>query len=157
MVVFQGINNYLVDSYTIFAASVLAGTAILRSLMAAAFPLFVDSMYKKIGIHWGSSVPAFLSLAFAPAPFLLYRYGARVREKCKYSAEAIAYFKQLHGERASGAVLGSEKPTRVEASREEDAYSVTSVENVAREGQADVDVEKQDSANGRIEKERDHD
>lgn len=95
VVVFQGINNYLVDSYTIYAASVLAGTAVLRSAMAAAFPLFVHKMFDNIGIHWGSSVPAFLALAFAPFPFLLYRYGAALRARCKYSAEAQQYLKQL--------------------------------------------------------------
>ena len=110
VVVFQGINNYLVDSYTIFAASVLAGTAVLRSAMAAAFPLFVDKMFTNIGIHWGSSVPAFLSLAFAPFPFLLYKYGPAIRAKCKYSAEAIMYLKQLQGEQERQGV-GSEVDT----------------------------------------------
>lgn len=101
VVVFQGINNYLVDSYTIYAASVLAGTAVLRSAMAAGFPLFVDKMFEKIGIHWGSSVPAFLSLAFAPFPFLLYKYGPMIRARCKYAAEALSYLKQLQGEQGA--------------------------------------------------------
>ena len=94
-VIFQGINNYLVDSYTIFSASVLAGTAIIRSVLAAAFPLFTGKMYAALGIHWASSVPAFLALAFAPFPFVLYRYGARVRERCKYSAEAMGFMREL--------------------------------------------------------------
>ena len=98
VVVFQGINNYLVDSYTIYAASVLAGTAVLRSVMAASFPLFTDEMFRNLGIHWGSSIPAFLALAFAPFPFLLYKYGPLIRARCKYSAEAMAYLKQLQAE-----------------------------------------------------------
>lgn len=96
-VIFQGINNYLVDSYTIFSASVLAGTAIIRSVLAAAFPLFTGKMYDALGIHWASSVPAFLALVFAPFPFVLYKYGERVRERCKFSAEAIAVMKDLQG------------------------------------------------------------
>ena len=98
VLVFQGINNYLVDSYTIFAASVLAGTAVLRSFLAAAFPLFTDRMYSALGIHWASSVPAFLALLFAPFPFLLYKFGPRVRAKCKYSAEAVAVMKDLQAQ-----------------------------------------------------------
>lgn len=94
-VIFQGINNYLVDSYTIFAASVLAGTAIIRSVLAAAFPLFTGKMYADLGLHWASSVPAFLALAFAPFPFVLYKYGPRVREKCRFSAEAIGFMREL--------------------------------------------------------------
>lgn len=100
-VIFQGINNYLVDSYTIFSASVLAGTAIIRSVLAAAFPLFTGKMYADLGLHWASSVPAFLALVFAPFPFVLYRFGERVRERCRYSAEAIAVMKELQGPRAS--------------------------------------------------------
>lgn len=149
VVVFQGINNYLVDSYTIFAASVLAGTAVLRSMMAAAFPLFVDKMFKNIGIHWGSSVPAFLSLAFAPFPFLLYEYGHIIRERCKYSAEALAYFKQLQGERI-------EQSPAARAEEEEDACSVASVENVAPAEHAELDTEKQDSFDERLDSEKDH-
>ena len=45
-------------------------------------------MYRKLGIHWASSVPAFLALTFVPAPFLLYKYGHIIRKKCKYAAEA---------------------------------------------------------------------
>lgn len=44
--------NYLIDAYTIYAASVLAASAILRSLFGAAFPLFTTQMYHNLGIHW---------------------------------------------------------------------------------------------------------
>lgn len=88
----------IVDSYTVFAASVLAGTAILRSVFAAAFPLFTGKMYENLGIHWASSIPAFLALTFAPFPFLLYKYGPLIRARCKYSAEAQALMKQLQSQ-----------------------------------------------------------
>jgi hypothetical protein len=45
------IKNYLVDSYTIYAASVLAGSVVLRSVFGAAFPLFTTNMYQSLGIH----------------------------------------------------------------------------------------------------------
>ena len=45
-------------------------------------------MYESLGIHWASSIPAFLALACVPAPFLFYKYGARIRQKQKYSREA---------------------------------------------------------------------
>lgn len=122
VVVFQGINNYLVDSYTIYAASVLAGTAVLRSVFAAAFPLFTDRMYHNLGLHWASSIPAFLALAFAPFPFLLYRYGAKIRAKCKYSAEAVAVLRELQGQ--SRLVAGNtptvELPPTAPAENQED-------------------------------------
>lgn len=41
---FLGIMNYLLDAYTIFAASVLAANAVLRSVFGAVFPLFTTQM-----------------------------------------------------------------------------------------------------------------
>lgn len=49
VLVFLGIMNYLIDAYTIFAASVLAANAVLRSLFGAAFPLFTTQMYNNLG------------------------------------------------------------------------------------------------------------
>ena len=88
VLVFLSGMNYLIDSYTIYAASVLAANSVLRSLFGAAFPLFTNQMYSRLGIHWASSIPAFLALACLPAPFIFYRYGEAIRMKCKYSAQA---------------------------------------------------------------------
>lgn len=46
---FLGVTNYLVDSYVIFAASVLAAQSLLRSIFGAIFPLFTVQMYQKLG------------------------------------------------------------------------------------------------------------
>jgi multidrug resistance protein len=88
VLVFLSGMNYLIDSYTIYAASVLAANSVLRSLFGTAFPLFTNQMYTRLGIHWASSIPAFLALACLPAPFVFYKYGAAIRMKCKYSAQA---------------------------------------------------------------------
>lgn len=93
--------NYLIDSYTIFAASVLAAEAILRSIIGAAFPLFTSQMYSRLGIHWAISIPAFLTLACMPFPFIMYRYGEAVRMKCKYAAEATEMMRQMQKQQAS--------------------------------------------------------
>jgi MFS family permease len=87
--------NYLIDSYTIYAASVLAAAAIFRSIVGAAFPLFTTQMYDNLGIHWASSVPAFLVLACVPFPFVMYRYGGGLRLKCKYAFEAAEMMKRM--------------------------------------------------------------
>jgi hypothetical protein len=87
--------NYLIDSYTIYAASVLAANSIIRSCFGAGFPLFTTYMYENLGIHWASCVPAFLSLACAPFPFIFYHYGPAIRQKCKYAAEADSFMRSL--------------------------------------------------------------
>lgn len=90
--------NYLIDAYTIFAASVLAANAVMRSIFGAVFPLFTTQMYDNLGIHWASTVPAFLALACVPFPFLFYKYGATIRVKCKYAQQADAFLKKMQNE-----------------------------------------------------------
>lgn len=95
VLVFLGIMNYLIDAYTIFAASVLAANSVLRSCFGAAFPLFTSYMYKNLGIHWASSIPAFLALACVPFPFLFYKYGAAIRTRCKFAAQSEAFMRKI--------------------------------------------------------------
>jgi multidrug resistance protein len=44
VLVFLGCMNYLIDAYTIYAASVLAANSVLRSIFGAVFPLFTTYM-----------------------------------------------------------------------------------------------------------------
>ncbi|PWY80812.1 putative MFS transporter [Aspergillus sclerotioniger CBS 115572] len=92
--------NYLIDSYTIYAASVLAAAAIFRSVVGAVFPLFTTQMYHTLGIHWASSIPAFLTLACMPFPVLMYRYGEKARMKCKYAFEAAEMMRRMQMQQA---------------------------------------------------------
>ena len=95
VLVFLGIMNYLIDGYTIFAASVLAANSVIRSCFGAAFPLFTTYMYQNLGIHWASSIPAFLALACVPFPFLFYKYGHAIRTRCKYAAQSDAFMRKI--------------------------------------------------------------
>ncbi|KAL4892050.1 major facilitator superfamily domain-containing protein [Aspergillus ambiguus] len=95
LLIYLGITSYLIDAYTIFAASVLAANATLRSVFAACSPLFTTYMYDGLGIHWGSSIPAFLTVACMPFPFLFYRYGRAIRERCRFAAQSEAYIQKI--------------------------------------------------------------
>ncbi|KAI0423787.1 polyamine transporter 3 [Xylaria sp. FL1042] len=89
VLLFISLINYVIDAYLVFAASALAGNAILRALFGAAFPLFTESLYKNLGVQWGSSVPAFLSLGCAPIPFLFaWGLGKWLRDRSKFATEA---------------------------------------------------------------------
>ncbi|KIW92621.1 uncharacterized protein Z519_06468 [Cladophialophora bantiana CBS 173.52] len=96
--VFLACMNYLIDAYTIYAASVLAANSVLRSLFGAVFPLFTVQMFHNLGIHWASSIPAFLALACAPFPFVFYRYGESIRMKCRYAAQAHEVMQQIRSQ-----------------------------------------------------------
>ncbi|KAK5121017.1 hypothetical protein LTR85_005801 [Meristemomyces frigidus] len=77
---FNSVLNYLPDAYPEVAASVLAGNDFMRSSFGAGFPLFASAMYSYLGVNWASSTLAFLSIAFIPIPFVLYKYGETLRK-----------------------------------------------------------------------------
>lgn len=84
---FQCIQTYIVDSYTLYAASGIAAATFLRSLAGFGFPLFASYMYARLGNGWGNSLLAFLALVLGiPGPFLLWRYGPMLRAKSKFAA-----------------------------------------------------------------------
>jgi membrane-bound ClpP family serine protease len=95
LLIYMGIVNYLIDSYTIYSASVLAGMSVFRYAFGAAFPLFSSYMYHGLGIHWASSIPAFLSVFCMPLPFLFYKYGGQIRQNCKYAALSQKHLEAL--------------------------------------------------------------
>lgn len=70
---FNSVLGYLPDAYPDYVASVLAGNDFMRSSFGAGFPLFAGAMYNKLGVGWASSLLAFLSIAFIPIPFVLYK------------------------------------------------------------------------------------
>ncbi|KAK2611022.1 hypothetical protein N8I77_004405 [Diaporthe amygdali] len=77
----MSIQNYQVDSYPKFAASVSAATMLFRSLLGALTPLGGLDMYQKLGLGWGNSLLAFICLVSFPVPVLLYFYGPRLRQR----------------------------------------------------------------------------
>lgn len=79
MAVFSSISTYLVDSYLRYAASVTAANTALRSLVGALLPLAGPSMYDALGLGWGNSLLAFISLAMCAVPFFFWKYGAKIR------------------------------------------------------------------------------
>jgi hypothetical protein len=52
-------------------------------------------MYRGLGIHWATMVPGFLALVCLPFPFLFYKYGGAIRQKCKYAAESEAFMRRM--------------------------------------------------------------
>lgn len=70
---------YLIDIYTRHAASVTAASTILRCLLGAVLPLAGPAMYNALGLGWGNSLLAFISIAFLPIPIILSLYSERLR------------------------------------------------------------------------------
>lgn len=71
-------------------------------------------MYQNLGIHWASSIPAFLALMCVPFPFLFYRFGEKIRMRCKYAAEAARVLEEMkagdHADEEEGEEIGDNDP-----------------------------------------------
>ncbi|RAK96483.1 MFS general substrate transporter [Aspergillus ibericus CBS 121593] len=73
------VQSYLVDAFEEYAASALAAAVVARFLVAAVFSVVGFQLYKALGYGWGSTLLALICLAAVPIPFLLGRYGPRLR------------------------------------------------------------------------------
>lgn len=84
---FQCIQTYVVDAYSLYAASGIASITVLRSLAGFGFPLFAPYMYAALDYGWGNSVLAFTAICLGlPGPFLLWKFGPALRAKSQYAA-----------------------------------------------------------------------
>ncbi|UZP38322.1 hypothetical protein NXS19_006138 [Fusarium pseudograminearum] len=87
--IFQAALNYLVDTFTMYAASAIAANTFLRSMFAAAFPLVVGPLYHNIGVGPGSSITGGFAALLIPVPFVFYIYGKRIRARSKWSKASV--------------------------------------------------------------------
>ncbi|OJJ33513.1 hypothetical protein ASPWEDRAFT_53430 [Aspergillus wentii DTO 134E9] len=85
--VFTGVFTFLVDAYPQYAASALAANGCARCSFAAAFPLFGNQMYEKLGHQWATSLLAFLTVVMMPFPWLFFKYGKVLRKRSRFAVE----------------------------------------------------------------------
>ncbi|KAI1314110.1 cycloheximide resistance protein [Xylaria venustula] len=81
ILIFFSIQTYLVDAFTVYAASALASNTIIRSIAGGVLPLAGLSLYERLGYGWGNSVLAFIAIVFLPVSFILLKYGENLRRK----------------------------------------------------------------------------
>jgi hypothetical protein len=146
IVVYLSVMNYLIDSHTIYVASVLAANSVMRCLFGTPLPLFTQQIYDNLGTQWASSIPAFLDLACVPLPFPFYRYRQAIRVKCKFAAESGQVMLQIAvdgdaREEASGinaAAIGTDLATsrhqlsRISDTDDEELSGAPSASSMAR-------------------------
>ncbi|KAJ5436329.1 hypothetical protein N7445_007214 [Penicillium cf. griseofulvum] len=88
--------NYIVDAYLpiqswkplltyldLSAASAVAANVILRSAVAAGFPLFSRQMFQNMGIQWAGTLLGCLAAIMIPIPIIFRSYGPLLRGKSK--------------------------------------------------------------------------
>ncbi|KAK8160817.1 major facilitator superfamily domain-containing protein [Phyllosticta citrichinensis] len=82
--------GYIADSYEMYAASAFSSLSMLRSILAAVFPLFTGRMFEALGNNAACSVFAAITTLFCVSPIILLKWGKHLRERskfAKYSAE----------------------------------------------------------------------
>lgn len=88
---FQSMFQYLAASYPKYVASVFAGNDLFRSAMAASFPLFARAMFNNTGpsyapVAWGSTILGIVACLMIPIPFVLHKWGLKLRSRSKYAS-----------------------------------------------------------------------
>lgn len=76
-------SNYLAGAYGYYAASALAGNAVMRSFFGGTLPLAGPSMYAKLTPQWAGTLLGLLEVCLVPIPFVFYRYGEKIRSKSR--------------------------------------------------------------------------
>ncbi|KAF9652760.1 MFS polyamine transporter [Thelephora ganbajun] len=108
ILVFQGVQAYIIDSYSLHAASgkstssftqttadllagacpALAAVYFLRPIAGFGFPIFAPGMFKYLGYGVGNTVLAVITIVIgAPAPILFWKFGERIRNASAYAVK----------------------------------------------------------------------
>jgi DHA1 family multidrug resistance protein-like MFS transporter len=87
ILIFQNAVNYLIDAFTVHAASAQAANTFLRSLAGAGFPLFATPMFNNLGVNWASYLLGFIAIALIPIPFLFFKFGPKLKNMSRYNPD----------------------------------------------------------------------
>jgi hypothetical protein len=81
------IQTYLVDAFTVHAASAIAANTVLRSIFGAFLPLAGLDMFDAMGLGWGNSLLGFIALAMIPVPLFFRLRGEKIRTNPRFQVQ----------------------------------------------------------------------
>ena len=85
--IFNCVQIYLSDAYgTEYGASAISAQGFVRNAMAASFPLFTSQMFHNLGFQYAGLLLSLLIPIAIPLPFVLIKYGERIRARSRYAA-----------------------------------------------------------------------
>lgn len=85
MGIFVSSYQYVIDSYETNSASALSSITFLRYFVAGGMVIASMPMYKGIGVHWTLTLMGCLGAVLVPVPFLLWKYGDKVRARSGFA------------------------------------------------------------------------
>uniref|UniRef100_A0A0K3CJD3 BY PROTMAP: gi/472585063/gb/EMS22629.1/ fructose facilitator [Rhodosporidium toruloides NP11] gi/647403384/emb/CDR49512.1/ RHTO0S27e01244g1_1 [Rhodosporidium toruloides] n=1 Tax=Rhodotorula toruloides TaxID=5286 RepID=A0A0K3CJD3_RHOTO len=92
--IFNATYNYTSDYTPENASSAIAGQGLLRNLAGAASPLFANQMFTGMGYQYAGLLLSLVASLAIPLPYLLFRYGERIRAKSKFASSNEALEKE---------------------------------------------------------------
>ncbi|BGP18472.1 hypothetical protein JCM10213v2_006538 [Rhodosporidiobolus nylandii] len=84
--IFNATYNYTADAYPEYASSAIAGQGLLRNMFGASTPLFANYMISRMGLQYAGLLLSLVASLAIPLPYVLFKYGERLREKSKYAS-----------------------------------------------------------------------
>jgi multidrug resistance protein len=88
MLILMSCMMYLMDTYgPLYGASAMASNAILRYVLGGTFPLFAVPMFRNLGPQWACTLLGCLSILGAAIPFILQKFGPRLRKNSGYQRD----------------------------------------------------------------------
>ena len=81
--------EYIIDSYGVKASIALASVTMMRYLIAGGMVVAARPMYENIGVHWTMTLLGCMALVLTPAPYVLFRYGKKLREKSRFAIDDV--------------------------------------------------------------------
>lgn len=112
--VFIYANNYVTQSYGIYAASALAGNAVMRSALGGVLPLVGPYMYDGLGPNWAATLLGLLEVAIIPIPVVFYKYGHKIRMKSALIRRMQEDKRRLEGKRSRAAATAAAASVQVD-------------------------------------------
>ncbi|CAD0106389.1 unnamed protein product, partial [Aureobasidium uvarum] len=84
-IIFQQCINFLVDTYSLYAASAVSANTFLRSLIAGGLPLAARPMFNNLGVGPAMSILGGIAALALPVPFIFMKYGLKLRKLSKFA------------------------------------------------------------------------
>lgn len=83
---FYCVNQYLIDAYSIHAASALGAAMILRGVFGFVIPMFAPRMFTVLGFGVGTTILAALAAVVGfPSALIVWQWGPVLREKSLFA------------------------------------------------------------------------
>lgn len=87
--IYLAVFNYLADIYHIYASSALAAQSFCRNMVAGAFPVFVNVMFRKMTYQGAGSFLGGFSALLTVVPWMLVFFGPKIRARSKIARELL--------------------------------------------------------------------